>query len=232
LKYSGIKMNCAAGVHEEAERLVLVHLDPVRDRAGLSVLDIAAGYGAMTKRLLDAGFADVSAWDLDTSQMSVPGVSAQAVDLNGDFGSAHPDAFDVVVAIEVLEHLENPRHFFRNLAMVLRDGGVAIVTTPNVESAMSRVDFLARGGLRWFTKSNRAKWGHMTPVFSWQLREAARAAGLELLEQGHNSQGALLTIESGTAATLKGLLGAAAYPWMAGAKNGDIHVWAFRRGAA
>jgi len=37
---------------------------------------------------------------------------------------------DVVVSIETIERLENPRAVFRELARALRPGGLLIVTTP------------------------------------------------------------------------------------------------------
>lgn len=222
-------MNCAPGVHEEAERLILRHLDPDVDMASLKVLDVGAGYGAMSQRLLDNGFADVVAWDLDSTQSRLPSLPVTPVDLDTDFGAAFPSAFDVVVAIEVVEHLENPRHFLRNLAQVLRVGGLALVSSPNVESAASRVAFLGHGGLRWFTRFDRGSYGHITPVFSWQMRDASKAAGLGLREKGHNSGRTLVTVGDGPSETAKALLALAMYPWMKGAKEGDITLWLFTR---
>lgn len=227
--YRGIPMNCAPGVHEEAERLIMRHLDPGVDMASLKVLDVGAGYGAMSRRLLDDGFVDVVAWDLDPTQSRLPSLPVTPVDLDTDFGAAFPSAFDVVVAIEVIEHLENPRHFLRNLAQVLRAGGIALVSSPNVESAASRAAFLGHGGLRWFTRFDRERYGHITPVFSWQMRDASKAAGLDLVEKGDNSGRTLVTVEGGRSETAKALFALAMYPWMKGARQGDISLWLFRR---
>jgi SAM-dependent methyltransferase len=46
--------------------------------------------------------------------------------------SAFPDAsFDIVVAVEVLEHVEEDAAFVRNVARVLKPGGAFLMTTPN-----------------------------------------------------------------------------------------------------
>ncbi len=46
--------------------------------------------------------------------------------------SALPEAsFDVVVAVEVLEHVEEDARFVRNVARVLKPGGHFVMTTPN-----------------------------------------------------------------------------------------------------
>ena len=71
--------------------------------------------------------------------------------------------------------------------------------------------------------------GHITPVFSWQMRDASKAAGLGLREKGHNSGRTLVTVGDGPSETAKALLALAMYPWMKGAKEGDITLWLFTR---
>jgi 2-polyprenyl-3-methyl-5-hydroxy-6-metoxy-1,4-benzoquinol methylase len=110
------------------------------------ILDYGAGVGQLTRRLLALQrFDSVSAADI----MGVPN------DLNGkvewieqDLNSpvpGHDGKFDVVVAAEVIEHLENPRFMIREIFRLLRPGGAAIVTTPNNESWRSLTALLVRG---------------------------------------------------------------------------------------
>jgi 2-polyprenyl-3-methyl-5-hydroxy-6-metoxy-1,4-benzoquinol methylase len=90
-------------------------------------------------------FDAVSAADI----MSVPGELHGKVEwIEQDLNAAlpgHEDAFDVVVAAEVIEHLENPRFMIREVFRLLRPGGTAIVTTPNNESWRSLIALLFRG---------------------------------------------------------------------------------------
>jgi methionine biosynthesis protein MetW len=60
------------------------------------------------------------------------------------FGDA---AFDVVVCIEVLEHLFSPQAALAEIQRVLRPGGTAIITVPNVAAWRWRLDFFLFG--RW-----------------------------------------------------------------------------------
>lgn len=44
-----------------------------------------------------------------------------------------PDSFDVVVSLEAIEHLENPKAFLNEAHRVLTEDGVFIISTPNRE---------------------------------------------------------------------------------------------------
>lgn len=118
------------------------------------ILDYGAGVGQFTRRLLALQrFEHVSATDI----MGVPGDLVGKVewieqDLNVPF-PGHEETFDVVVAPEVIEHLENPRFMIREIYRVLRPGGSAIVTTPNNESWRSLIALLFRGHFTEFGAS-------------------------------------------------------------------------------
>jgi len=49
-------------------------------------------------------------------------------------------AFDVVIAGEIIEHVENPGQLVRNLAEHLRPGGKLIVTTPHIHFALHFIE--------------------------------------------------------------------------------------------
>jgi 2-polyprenyl-3-methyl-5-hydroxy-6-metoxy-1,4-benzoquinol methylase len=110
------------------------------------VLDYGAGVGVLTRRLLALQrFESVSATDI----MGIPADLGGKVEwIEQDLNIPLPDhggAFDVVVAAEVIEHLENPRFMIREIFRLLRPGGTAIVTTPNNESWRSLIALLVRG---------------------------------------------------------------------------------------
>jgi 2-polyprenyl-3-methyl-5-hydroxy-6-metoxy-1,4-benzoquinol methylase len=52
---------------------------------------------------------------------------------------------DIVVAIETIEHLENPRAFFRELSRIVKSGGWLLVTTPNQLSLLSLLSLVVTG---------------------------------------------------------------------------------------
>lgn len=66
-----------------------------------------------------------------------PAAEFAEMDLNSLTGSAVPGPADVVVCIEAIEHLENPRAVFRNLIRIAAPGALVVVTTPNQLSWVS-----------------------------------------------------------------------------------------------
>jgi 2-polyprenyl-3-methyl-5-hydroxy-6-metoxy-1,4-benzoquinol methylase len=90
-------------------------------RAGAKVLDLGSGGGAWAKRLHDRGYS-VTACDVEAPTDRFDFLW-QVVDLNRNFGETSGKAqFDAVSLIEVIEHLENPRHVFRQIKSFLKRG--------------------------------------------------------------------------------------------------------------
>lgn len=171
-------MRCAPGTHAAAAALVQAHVP----RAA-RVLDLASGTGAFLARLRDMGYSDLSAVELNTEGFDLDGVAPQAVDLNAPFGDgALPrDRFDLVTAIEIVEHLDCPRAFLRNVHRILRDGAHLLLTTPNVASWLGRARFLLSGELRQFQRHDYDHQRHISPTTHVQMRLMFEEIGFELV---------------------------------------------------
>jgi SAM-dependent methyltransferase len=89
--------------------------------------------------------------------------------------------FGLVTSFEVIEHVENPIGFLRNVGRLLTTAGIAVLTTPNVDNAPARLKFLLTGKLRMMDQNSDNT--HISPVF-WDLlqRQYLPRAGLTLVE--------------------------------------------------
>jgi len=148
-----------AGLHDFVGQIVLAPFV----RPGLKAADLGSGPGAMAARLAEMG-CDVLAADLSKNGFAaeLPHVT---VDFNQpDFASLlGPRQFGLVTAIEVIEHVESPIGFLRNVARLLAPGGVAVLTTPNVDSLPARFKFFLSGKIR--TMDEHGEPTHISPIF-------------------------------------------------------------------
>lgn len=167
-EYGGYCVHAYPGLHARLEEVLLQHA-----REG-SLLDLGCGSGAWGKRMLDRGFA-VTGIDIEPGGRPFDFL---CLDLNQDFAN-RTGSYDVVTAIEVMEHIENPRHLLRQIKACLKPGGIALISTPNASSVYSRPRFLLTGQMASFTDLAYRTIGHITPVTKWQMQKMIVESGME-----------------------------------------------------
>jgi SAM-dependent methyltransferase len=83
------------------------------------------------------------------------------------------EAFDAIIAMDVIEHVENPKALLESMANALRGGGLLMVSTGNTESWTWRM----MGSRYWYcTVSEHISF--INPSWCWHV---APAAGLEIV---------------------------------------------------
>lgn len=83
---------------------------------------------------------------------------------------------NIVAAIEVIEHLENPRDFMRKLVRLAAPGGWVVVTTPNQLSLLSLATLAVRQRFLAFQDVHYPT--HLTALLEVDLRRIAAECGL------------------------------------------------------
>ncbi|AHF04967.1 3-demethylubiquinone-9 3-methyltransferase [Marichromatium purpuratum 984] len=122
------------------ERLAAVFGRDARDTrpfAGLRVLDIGCGGGILSESMVALG-AEVTGIDITEKTLRVARMHAEAGGLAVDYRLASAAemreagaTFDVVLNMEVLEHVEHLPDFLADSAELVRPGGVMLVSTIN-----------------------------------------------------------------------------------------------------
>jgi 2-polyprenyl-3-methyl-5-hydroxy-6-metoxy-1,4-benzoquinol methylase len=131
------------------------------------ILDFGCGEGAFSQRLTDLGFV-VDVCDIDTSQIKAKTNSIIQIDLNKEnLSDNFHYKYDCIIAMEIIEHIENPWKFMRDISSLLKENGIVLISTPNVANFASRIRFLMRGNLLGFEKENLF-YGHITPITPFQ----------------------------------------------------------------
>lgn len=141
----------------------------------------------MLARLRDVGFTDLHGVARDLEVFGVPetpspeGSDVRRLDLNGEFARHYDRRFALAVAVEVVEHLESPRHFLRQAWELLDDGGHLLLTTPNVANWIGRLRFLLSGDLRWFDARSYQRIRHISPTTDAQMRSMLAGCGYRVV---------------------------------------------------
>lgn len=115
--------------------------------AGKTALDVGCGAGLLTEPLARLG-ASVTGIDASPEVIAVAREHAEAMALAIDYRAGDVQEFqcqfDLVTAMEVIEHVADPSTFLKALARRLAPGGLLILSTPNA-TAWSRLMMITVG---------------------------------------------------------------------------------------
>jgi len=127
-----------------------------RPFAGLRVLDIGCGGGLMTEPMARLGAWAVGA-DAGEENIAVAKAHAEMMELDIDYRvtsaealAAAGEVFDVVLNMEVIEHVSDPQLFLDACARLVKPGGIMLTSTINrTAKAWAMAILAAERVLRW-----------------------------------------------------------------------------------
>ncbi|WP_278804387.1 class I SAM-dependent methyltransferase [Helicobacter pullorum] len=124
---------------------------PPLTHSNFKILDLGAGEGFFTKMIYEI---------LESKNLN-PKDHIVAIDINnekykfdnipcefGDFNQGleyNNQSFYCVISMEVIEHLENPFAYIKEMSRILENQGILILTTPNISNLTSRIQYFFHG---------------------------------------------------------------------------------------
>ena len=161
-----------APIYEMVARVV-----KARHAGGGRVLDVGCGTGVLWGHLRDQ-FDAYGGSDVVRYEGFPEGGEFRAVDMDTGRAPWDDGCADAVVAVETIEHVENPRAFVRELARLARPGGLVVVTTPNQLSWLSLLTLATKGHFNAFAEAPGLYPAHITALLEIDLLRIARECGL------------------------------------------------------
>jgi 2-polyprenyl-3-methyl-5-hydroxy-6-metoxy-1,4-benzoquinol methylase len=95
-----------------------------------SVLDVGPGSGAVGQALRRAGFSSLCAVEIDPHRRER--LSGTYDDISATIDAFRGRRFDLVLLLDVIEHMADPFAFMRDLARLIRPGGTLLISVPNI----------------------------------------------------------------------------------------------------
>ena len=174
-------------IRDEAARRYGRDVKSPRPFAGLRLLDIGCGGGLLCEPMARLGFS-VTGVDASARNIGVARAHAEAQGLDIDYRANTAEAlidqgeplFDVILNMEVIEHVADPARFLQDCVKLLKPGGLMIVATLNrTPKAMALAVVGAEYVLRWLPRGTHDWKKFIKPheILAFLAREPVSVAG-------------------------------------------------------
>lgn len=166
---------------------ICVHFDrdinDIKALKGLSIVDVGCGGGLVCEPLARMG-SNVTGADADAQAIDVAKEHAKQSGLKIKYkqGAAEnlKTKFDVVLALEIIEHVSDPAIFVQNIATLAKPGGIVIFSTLNRTAKSYALGIVAAEYLlRWVPRGTHSWEKFVKPS---EMRAHAKKSGLDALD--------------------------------------------------
>jgi len=119
------------------------------------IIDIGTGNGLFVKVLHENGFKNVSAHEIQGSDLSEIKDTANRIFQDSDYSSIPSAGFNAVTLLDVVEHVPDPKYLIRMCARILKQDGVIYLHTPVVTRTdrmmhlIQKIPVLKKAGIIW-----------------------------------------------------------------------------------
>jgi 2-polyprenyl-3-methyl-5-hydroxy-6-metoxy-1,4-benzoquinol methylase len=183
-----VRARQSLGASSDAIHRMVAEAIDRHDIRGSRVFDVGCGRGSL-RAVLQHRFAEYRGLDAVLYAGFPNAAEFTHVDLDRENWGVESGSGDLVVAVETIEHLENPWAFLRQLAALAVAGGWVMVTTPNQLSVLSLMTLVLKRRFSAFQDADYP--AHRTALLESDLRRVARACDLEVVEVGYSLRGRL-----------------------------------------
>lgn len=154
---------------------------------GLTILDIGCGGGLMAEPMARLG-ATVTGADAATGNIAVASLHAEEQGLTIDYRATTSEAlaaeghsYDVVMALEIVEHVADPAEFIGTCRDLVKPGGLLIQSTLNRNAKSFLMGIIgAEWVMRWLPKGTHDWRRFITPD---ELATMTEATGLSVVDR-------------------------------------------------
>ncbi len=151
--------------------------------SGVKILDVGCGGGLVAEPLARMG-ASVTGIDASEKNVQVAKIHAEKSGLKIDYRATTAEEmsekFDVVLALEIIEHVADPESFVQSLSVLANQGGLVFVATINRNlKSLALAKIAVEYVLRWLPIGTHDWKKFLKPS---EVNSYAEKAGLKLLE--------------------------------------------------
>lgn len=100
---------------------------------GARVLEVGCGVGYFAKRLSECNYTGLEYSEVAVTAARISGLDVRVQSVQ-DHATAYPEAYDVVCAFQVLEHVPDPADFIAACLECVRPGGILLYGIPSDDS--------------------------------------------------------------------------------------------------
>jgi 2-polyprenyl-6-hydroxyphenyl methylase/3-demethylubiquinone-9 3-methyltransferase len=155
-----------------------------RPLEGKRALDVGCGAGLLSEPLARLGAVvtglDAAAENIGVARAHAAGQGLAIDYRHGGIESLADERFDLIVSMEVIEHVADPAAFVGGIARVLAPGGLVLLSTPN-RTPLSKLALITVGeGLGMVPKGTHDWSKFLTPD---ELSALLESSGLEVFDR-------------------------------------------------